>query len=85
MIMVIYMYKYLREYIDKDEFQLTLLKHRVNIVNYEELLQISEKEIVLKSRDEKIIITGDKLAISKLLDYEILIIGEISNIEVLYG
>ncbi|MCI8547957.1 MAG: hypothetical protein HFJ38_03605 [Bacilli bacterium] len=79
------MYKYLREYIDKDEFQLTLLKHRVNIVNYEELLQISEKEIVLKSRDEKIIITGDKLAISKLLDYEILIIGEISNIEVLYG
>lgn len=85
MIMVIYMYKYLREYIDKDEFQLTLLKHRVNIVNYEELLQISEKEIVLKSMDEKIIITGDKLAISKLLDYEILIIGEISNIEVLYG
>ncbi len=83
--MVIYMYKYLREYIDKDEFQLTLLKHRVNIVNYEELLQISEKEIVLKSMDEKIIITGDKLAISKLLDYEILIIGEISNIEVLYG
>lgn len=79
------MYKYLREYIDKDEFQLTLLKHRVNIVNYEELLQISEKEIVLKSMDEKIIITGDKLAISKLLDYEILIIGEISNIEVLYG
>lgn len=79
------MYKYLREYINNSEFKLTLLKNRVNIVNYEELLQITEKEILLKGKSKKVKVTGDSLSITKLLDHEILIVGDIYNIEVIHG
>lgn len=79
------MYKYLREYIQNTEFKLTLLKGRVNITNYDKLLQIGNKEIILTSYDKKLIITGDSLAINKLLDDELLITGEITKIEVLNG
>lgn len=79
------MYKYLREYIENTEFKLTLLKGRVNITNYDKLLQIGDKEIIFTSYDKKLIITGNNLAINKLLDDELLITGEITNIEVLNG
>ncbi len=79
------MYKYLREYIQNTEFKLTLLKGRVNITNYDKLLQIGNKEIILTSYDKKLIITGENLAINKLLDDELLITGEITKIEVLNG
>ncbi len=79
------MYKYLREYIQNTEFKLTLLKGRVNITNYDKLLQIGNKEIILTSYDKKLIVTGEGLAINKLLDDELLITGEITKIEVLNG
>ena len=76
------MRKFIREFIDNEEFQLTLLKDRINIVNYSELLQINSKEMILKSADSKIFINGNNLVLSKLLDDEILITGEINSIEV---
>ena len=79
------MYKYLREYIDSNEFQLTLLNERVNVENYDKLLQISSNEIVFTTSDKKIVVTGRNLAINKLLDNELLITGEIFKIEVQNG
>ncbi len=79
------MYKYLREYIDNNEFKLTLLNERVNILNYDKLIQINDKEMVIAIKDKKIVITGNNLAISKLLDRELLITGNINVIEVKNG
>lgn len=76
------MLKNIREFIDSSEFQLILLKNRVNIINYQELLQINREEMVFKSQDQKIIISGKGLVLSKLLDHEVLITGKIMNIEV---
>lgn len=76
------MRKLIREFIDHDEFQLTLLKDRVNIVNYQALLQIDSKEMILKSEFSKIIIRGEQLVLNKLLDEEVLITGDINLIEV---
>lgn len=76
------MLKNIREFIDSSEFQLILLKNRVNIINYQELLQINREEMVFKSQDQKIIISGEGLVLSKLLDHEVLITGKIMNIEV---
>lgn len=76
------MRKFIREFIDNEEFKLTLLKDRINVVNYSELLQINNKEMILKSTDSKIFIHGNNLVLSKLLDDEILITGEINSIEV---
>lgn len=76
------MRKFIREFIDSEEFRLTLLKDRVNIVNYSALLQIDSKEMILRNDSSKIIIHGNHLVLSKLLDEEVLITGEISSIEV---
>lgn len=76
------MRKFIREFIDNEEFQLRLLKDRVNIVNYRALLQIDSKEMILKSEFSKIVIRGDHLVLNKLLDDEVLITGEIHLIEV---
>jgi len=37
------MRRFIREFIDYNEFKLTFLKDRINVVNYSELLQISNK------------------------------------------
>lgn len=76
------MRKFIREFIDNEEFQLRLLKDRVNIVNYRALLQIDSKEMILKSEFSKIIIRGDQLVLNKLLDDEVLITGKIHSIGV---
>ncbi len=76
------MRKLIREFIDSEEFQLTLLKDRVNIVNYQSLLQIDSKEMILKSEFSKIMIRGENLVLNKLLDDEVLITGDIHFIEV---
>lgn len=77
------MLKNIREYIDSSEFRLTLLKERVNIVNYKELLQINSKEMILTNSTSTIKIIGDNLVLAKLLESEVLITGLISKIEVI--
>lgn len=77
------MLKNIREYIDSSEFRLTLLKERVNIVNYKELLQINSKEMILTNSTSTIKIIGDNLVLAKLLEREVLITGLISKIEVI--
>lgn len=76
------MLKNIREFIDSSEFQLILLKNRVNIINYQKLLQINRKEMIFMSSDGKVVISGENLVLSKLLDDEVLITGHISSIEV---
>jgi len=76
------MRRFIREFIDYNEFKLTFLKDRINVVNYSELLQISNKEMILRNKDSKIFIKGNDLVLSKLLDDEILITGLINSIEV---
>ena len=71
-------------YINDNEFRINLYKDRINIVNYKEILGINNKEIIVKSNDSKIIINGENLVLSKLLDFEILIIGTVLKIEVTY-
>lgn len=73
--------KNLRSYLLEDEFQIRILENRVNIVNYDSIGQIDSNKVTLKHNKETIIITGDHLVISKLLTNEILVTGNIKNIE----
>jgi hypothetical protein len=75
------MFRNIREYINETEFKITLLKNRVNVLNYDRIRDITDKEISLTKGNDKIKIIGNNLKLNKLLDQEVLIIGNILRVE----
>lgn len=78
------MFNRLREYIKDEEFRLTIFEDRIYATNYQEILSLEEERISIRTKKSRIIIKGKNLTLNKLLDFEILIVGEVSNIEVQY-
>ncbi|MBO6195240.1 MAG: YabP/YqfC family sporulation protein [Bacilli bacterium] len=68
-----------RNYIGENNFRIILYKDKVDIINYEELNEISDNRIIVKS-NKTLIINGKNLKLNKMLNKEVLIIGEISSI-----
>ncbi len=73
--------KSLRSYLLEDEFQIRILKNKVNVVNYDSIGHFDSNKIMIKHDDNAVVIIGDHLVVSKLLTDEILITGNIKNIE----
>lgn len=71
----------LRNYFLENEFKVTYFQNKVNIVNYESIGHFDSNKIIVRKNNESIIINGNNLVVSKLLNDEILIEGKISNIE----
>lgn len=71
----------LKNFINDLEFKIIILNNCINIVNYEDLILLSEDKIIIKSDKFSILITGKNLSISKLLNQELLIRGLFKNIE----
>ncbi len=72
----------LKTYIDSHEFRVLYLDGRVNIVNYVEILFMDDKRISISYRSGILVVKGDDLILSKLLDNEILIEGQIKSINI---
>ena len=75
------MIKEIINYIKDDKFKIIFVNNSVNIINYDKLLEISEKIVTLEKENRLINIKGSNLRIGKLLDNEVLIIGIINKIE----
>ena len=75
------MFRNIREYINETELKITLLKNRVNVLNYDRIRDITDKELSLTKGNDKIKIIGNNLKLNKLLDQEVLIIGNILRVE----
>ena len=73
------------EYIKDDEFRFTIFNNRIHIINYVKIVSLNSDFILVESNDRKISIKGEELVLNKMLDKEILVIGRINSIEVLYG
>ncbi len=71
----------LKEYIYNHDFQLLIVNNMINILNYTEIISFSESKIILKYNKGSLTINGNNLIISKLLESEILIKGQLINIE----
>lgn len=71
----------LRSYFMEDEFKLIYIENKVNIINYESIGQIDINKIIIRKNNGNVIINGNNLVVSKLLNNEILIDGKILNIE----
>lgn len=72
--------KRVRNYINDPEYKISILKNKIDIENYIKLGIIGDKEIEVIG-SYKTIIKGNNLTITRLLDSEILIQGDIKSIE----
>ncbi len=71
----------IRSYILEEEFKLTFLNNRINIVNYESIGHFDNNRVLINYNDGQVVIKGKSLVVSKLMNNEILIEGKIINIE----
>ncbi|MBR2833819.1 MAG: YabP/YqfC family sporulation protein [Bacilli bacterium] len=71
----------IKNYILEKDFRVNYLKNKLNVVNYETIDHFSDEKVMIRYNDGILIIKGEKLIISKLLDNELLISGIIKVIE----
>lgn len=71
----------LRSYILETDFKITILKNKIDIVNYIEIDHFDDTKIIVRFEDGHLIIKGENLTISKLLNDELLIIGKAKTID----
>ena len=73
----------LRNYILENDFRINYIKNKLNIINYEYIDHCSDDKVMIRYSEGVLVIKGENLIISKLLDDEILISGIIKTIELL--
>lgn len=73
--------KKFRSYLLEDEFSISILKEKVDIMNYNTIGTINSNKIVVYYDGGSVTINGKNLSLIKMLDDEILISGTINNIE----
>ena len=71
----------IRSYISESDLKITIFNNKIDIVNYNDIGHFDSNKITVKVLKGEIIIKGSDLVISKLLDEEILITGNLSCIE----
>lgn len=71
----------IKNYFLENQFKVTCLENKVNIVNYESIGHFDSNKIIIRKNSGSVIVNGTNLVVSKLLNDEILIDGKISNIE----
>ena len=71
----------IRSYFLEEQFQLIYLQNKIDIINYQEIDSFDEEKIRIRYKGGVLIVAGHNLSISKLLDDEILIRGDIEKIE----
>lgn len=69
------------DYIKDDKLKIRYIDNSVNIVNYDNILEIKNNMVTVIKDKKIIIIKGNDLKLNKLLDKEILITGIINKIE----
>lgn len=74
----------LKEYINDNEFRLTVFSDRVHVMNFLNIVSLEEERISFLTSKGRVIIKGKNLCLNKLLDDEVLISGTIMNIEVVF-
>lgn len=75
----------LRSYILEDEFKVTILINKINIVNFKEMGHFDNNKVIVRymknDNNHNLIIKGRNLVVSKLKRCEVLIEGVIDALE----
>ena len=71
----------LSSYILEEEFKIIILNNKINIVNYTSIGSFDDSKIIINHDNGYVIIKGSSLVISKLMNDEILVSGNINSLE----
>lgn len=74
------LFNYLDRYLTDNEYKITITNNYLNIINYQEILDFSNKEIAIRHTNGLTIIKGNDLVVSKMMNEELLIKGDIKSI-----
>lgn len=68
------------DYIKQEEFKITIKNKLIDIENYDKLGKIDDNEMIIYSKSLKIKIKGKSLTVNKLVNNEVLIMGNYKEI-----
>ena len=71
----------LRSIVYDETFKIIVLKNKVNIINYIDILIFEDEKILVKTKEGVVKLEGSDLTINKLYNNELLIEGKIETIE----
>lgn len=69
------------KYLLENDFKMVLTDNYIDILNYQEVSLFDDNRIIIKNKNGIITIFGNNLIISKWMDNEILVSGEVIKIE----
>lgn len=69
------------KYLLENDFKMVLTDNYIDILNYQEVSLFDDNRIIIKNKNGIITIFGNNLIISKWMDNEILVNGEVIKIE----
>ena len=72
----------LDRYLENKNYEIILKDNSVNIINFSEIIDFSMNKISVRCDNKIINIEGKNLIISKMLDDELLVTGNISNLRI---
>lgn len=70
-----------RKYLLEENVEIRITPKYINVVNYTEIGHFDSTKVIIYYNGGNALITGSNLYVSKLMDKEILIIGNVCNIE----
>lgn len=70
----------LSDYVNDKNFSIIYKNNRLDIINYSKILDFSDTKISINYLDDIYIINGTNLVISKMMEEELLITGNIESI-----
>ena len=71
----------LRSYLLDEEFKITMIENRVDVVNYDSIGHFDSTKVMIRYKNKVLSIKGKNLVVSRLLSDEVLVTGEIQTIE----
>ena len=70
----------LDRYLSDLDYKITILNNKVNINNYDEIIDFNDKLIKIRHKNGITIIKGNNLCVCKMIEEEVLIEGDITSI-----
>lgn len=74
--------KKLNNYLEDNQYKIIIKDKQVNIINYDEIIDFTLNKISIRHSNKIITIEGNELYIIKMVEDEVLISGNITNIRI---
>ena len=72
----------LRNFLDSNIFHIDIFDDKIHICNYKRIISLGSSKIIIKTNNKKVSLIGRDFSLNKLLDKEILIIGNLESLDI---